>query len=379
MRTMAKQDSCTVGQVADELDRIAPPHLAQSWDNVGLLVGDRRASCEGVLLCIDLTPPVLAEAVRAAARFIFAYHPPLFAPVKRLRADSGGTEAIVHRAIALGMALYASHTALDAAEGGTNDVLAELAGLSATEPFEYVHSPNAQVKLVTFVPAGDLDRVAEAMFAAGAGRIGDYEQCSYRLAGEGTFFGTEGTQPRVGRKGRLERVEEMRLETVVARSRLHEAVAALRTHHPYEEPAFDIYPLEPPPCRGIGRVGTLPAGTRLGVLADRLKRATGSKVATLVGSPKTVVRRAAVCAGAAGRLPLEKPLSTDCDVVITGEMRHHDALTLLRQGKTAVVLGHWESERPVLGVLARRLKRALGAIPVRVSRSDAGPFARVGR
>ena len=371
---MAKRSTFTVGQVADELDRIAPLHLAQSWDNVGLLVGDRRAPCEKVLLCIDLTPPVLAEAVRTAAQFIFAYHPPLFAPVKRLRADEGGTEGLVHRAIALGMALYSSHTALDAAEGGTNDVLARLVGLRATEPFEYVRSPSAQVKLVTFVPPADLERVAEAMFAAGAGHIGDYEQCSYRLAGEGTFFGTESTQPRLGRKGRLERVDEIRIETVVPQNRVPEVVAALREHHPYEEPAFDLYALEAPPCKGIGRVGQLPEGTRLGTLADRLKRATGSKIAMHVGSTRTLVRRAAVCVGAAGRLPLQKPLSADCDVIITGEMRHHDALTLLRANKTAIVLGHWESERPMLPVLAGRLKRALGGLPVRVSRSDASPF-----
>jgi len=160
---MAGHLTLTTGDVADALDRIAPPHLAQSWDNVGLLVGDRRAPCEGILLCIDLTPPVLAEAVRTRCSFVFAYHPPLFRPVNRLLADGGGTEAIVHRAIALGLAVYSSHTALDAAEGGTNDVLADLCGLRETEPFEYVGGPSSQLKLVTFVPPKDLERVAGAL------------------------------------------------------------------------------------------------------------------------------------------------------------------------------------------------------------------------
>lgn len=372
---MAKKKHPTVGDLTEALDQIAPPHLAQSWDNVGLLVGDRRAPCEGVLLCIDLTPPVLAEAIRKRVNFVFAYHPPLFRPISRLRADSGGTDAIVHRAIALGLAVYSSHTALDAAEGGTNDVLASLAGLRETEPFEYVGGGSGNVKVVTFVPAEALDRVAAAMFDAGAGHIGDYEQCSYRLKGEGTFFGTESTQPRVGRKGRLERVQEVRLEMVASRDQAHAVVAALRAHHPYEEPPFDLYPLERAPSKGIGRVGQLPRVVRLSTLTSRLKQATGSRIATHVGSPRTRVRKVAVCVGSAGSLPLEKPLSADCDVVVTGEMRHHDALTLLRQDKAAVVLGHWESERPILPVLARRLKQSFGQVPIQVSRSDAAPFA----
>jgi len=139
---MAKSKSLdvTVGDVAAAMDRIAPPSLAQSWDNVGLLVGDRAAWCDRVLLCIDLTPAVLNEAIAKRCSFVMAYHPPIFRPVARLLADSGGTDAIVHKAIANGIAVYSPHTALDAVPGGTNDVLAGLCGLTEIEPFEYVTS-----------------------------------------------------------------------------------------------------------------------------------------------------------------------------------------------------------------------------------------------
>jgi hypothetical protein len=219
-----------------------------------------------------------------------------------------------------------------------------------------------------------VDAVAFAMAAAGAGRIGGYELCSYRVQGEGTFYGTEGTQPQVGRRGRLEKVPEIRIEMVAPRGRLPEVVNALLRAHPYEEPAYDIYPLAGTPSFGIGRTGLLPAKTTLASLAERLKARTGSQVALVVGNAKTRLSRAAVCVGAAGSLPLEKPRSAGCDVVVTGEIRHHEALALQRLGKTAIALGHWESERPVLQPLAARLGQAVPGLTARVSKKDVGPF-----
>lgn len=373
--TEANANHTTVKDIARAMEAIAPLRLAQLWDNVGLLTGDPGARCRRILLCIDLTPAVLEEAIAGKCECVVAYHPVLFKTVGRLLADSRESDAIVHRAIASGIAIYSPHTALDAADGGTNDVLAGMCKLTDVEPFEYVGGQKSESKLVTFVPEKDLDRVASAMSEAGAGRIGDYEQCSYRIAGEGTFFGTESTNPQVGVKGRLAKVAEVRIEMVVPNRRLPEVIAALRRSHPYEEVAFDVYPLSAEPEIGIGRVGTLPAGTTLGKLADTLIRATKSKVTQIVGPPSAKLKRAAVCVGSAGRLPLEKPRSADCDVIVTGEVRHHDALTLLRHDKTAIALGHWESERPVLPVLARRLKQQLGPIETIISRRDKGPFA----
>ena len=367
----------TIGDVVQVLDEIAPPQLAQSWDNVGLLAGDRSARCKRILLCIDLTPPVLDEAIASNCELIVAYHPPIFRPIARLLADSPDTDAIVHNAIAAGIAIYSPHTALDAAAGGTNDVLAGFCKLTDIEPFEYVQTGPAQSKVVTFVPEADLEKVASALFAAGAGRIGEYEQCSYRVRGQGTFFGTEGANPRVGQRGRLEFVDEVRIEVVAPNARLPEVIAALRASHPYEEPAFDIYPLTVPPQVGIGRVGNLPEGTTLGALARTLARATKSKVASIVGPAGQEVRRAAVCVGAAGRLPFEKPRSRDCEVIVTGEIRHHDALTILRRGVTAIALGHWESERPALSALAARIREALPYAATLISQADVPPFTRV--
>jgi len=380
MSTHRKRTSAglRIGEVVETLGKIAPPWLAQSWDNVGLLAGDPDARCARVLLCIDMTRAVVQEADRIGAGMIVAYHPPIFEPVSRLVASSPGTDALVWLAVSNRIAIYALHTALDAAEGGTNDVLAELCGLGQTAPFEYVPAPGESCKVVVFVPPDCVDRVAEAAFAAGAGRIGQYEKCSFRAAGEGTFFGTEQTSPAVGRKGRLERVEELRLELICPQSSLGDVLDAIRRAHPYEEPAIDAYRLVPGRAKGIGRYGELARPQTLRALARRLKRVLGLRVVQLVGEPDRKVRRVAICAGSAGRLPLEAgPPAAHADVVITGEIRHHDALAYMRCGRGAIALGHWASERPVLDRLAERLRRELPALDVHISRQDGDPFAAV--
>jgi dinuclear metal center YbgI/SA1388 family protein len=356
------------------METIAPTALAQSWDNVGLLAGDATAPLRRVLLAIDLTRAVLEEAVRFRADLLLAYHPPIFKSISSLRAPADGMDALVFNCIREGIAIYSTHTALDAADGGTNDVLASLCGAAKTEPLEYVDKPGAsECKLVTFVPEEHADKVAGSMFAAGAGGIGDYDCCSFRAQGLGTFFGRESTNPAVGKKGRLESVPEIRLETIVPTKRLPEAVAAMRATHPYEEPAFDIYPLQPSPIRGIGRIGPLDKPTTLASLARKLRIATSAANIQLVGEPKQRVERVIVVAGAAGSLPFRIPLSPS-DAIITGEIRHHDALTIRRIGCSAVALGHWASERPVLTLLADRLSTIISTLDLRLSRTDTDPF-----
>ncbi len=363
----------TVSEVCSALESIAPRRLAQKWDNIGLLAGDADAPVSKALLCIDLTPEVATEAIKAGANFLMAYHPPIFKPVSRLTAQSGGPEAAIFRCIANGIAVYSTHTALDAADGGTNDVIANLCGITETDPLEYTPRGAADCKIVTFVPAKDVESVASAMFKQGAGRIGDYEQCSYRISGQGTFFGTDSTNPSTGKRGRLEHVDEVRLEVVCPQSRVPQVTAAMCAAHPYEEVAYDVYPTQAHMERGIGRVGQLPRPVALETLARKLKQATGAPSTHIVGSAKQKVTRAVIVVGAAGSLPFSIPLGKT-DVIITGEIRHHDALTIRRQPCNAIALGHWSSERPTLQHLAKRLATLTSGISYKVSRSDCEPF-----
>lgn len=364
----------TVADFCRVMEVIAPTALAQHWDNVGLLAGDPTGTITKAMLCIDLTPEVVDDAITQHANIVMAYHPPIFKPIARLCANSADTDAAVFRCITHGISIYSTHTALDAADGGTNDVIARLCGIEATAPLEYVDRPGSrESKVVTFVSEKDVEAVAEAMFATGGGRIGDYTRCSYRVDGQGTFFGGETTNPTLGERGRMEFIDEVRIETVVPNAALPDVIAALVNAHPYDEPAYDIYPLSSPPVRGIGRVGCLPQPVLLKKLAQRLKRKTRATNVQIVGDTEENVSRAVVVVGAAGSLPFKIGVGTG-DVIITGEIRHHDALTIRRHGCSAIALGHWASEHPTLAVLADRLSAALTGITVSVSSADSDPF-----
>ncbi len=367
----------SVGDFCATMQAIADPALAQSWDNVGLLAGDINCKAHRILACIDLTPPVVDEAIQGKFDLVLAYHPPIFKPISSLRADSTETDSMVFDCIRAGIAIYATHTALDAADGGTNDVIAELCGIHHTEPLEYVDAPGVdQRKVVVTVPSKQVDEVAAAMFQAGAGHIGEYSHCSFRNPVQGTFWGSDSTNPALGKRGGLEYVDELRLETVVPANCLPGVIAALIQAHPYEEPAFDIYPLQPKPVRGIGRVGELLKPVTLASLGRSLKKKTRAKCVQIVGAPDQEIRRATIVVGAAGNLPFRNHLDSH-DVIITGEIRHHDALTIERRGCSAIALGHWTSEHPVLARLAKRIEDLAPGTTVAISKSDHEPFTPV--
>lgn len=362
-----------LSSLIETLDRIAPPHLAEPWDNVGLLVGDPRQAVSRVMLTIDYTPLVAEEARDAKCDAVVAYHPPIFDAVKRVTA--AGVTSLVYDAVRRGVAIYSPHTALDLADGGTNDVLADAIAMADRQPLKIREGKAKEYKLVTFVPADALERVSRALFDAGAGRIGDYSCCSFRSPGKGTFFGEAGTSPAVGQAGRMEEVEEVKVETVVPIDRADAVVAALRRAHPYEEPAFDLQTLAAPPqAVGLGRVGKLPGEATVDMLANMLKRAIGVDRLLLAGDERKLVKRVAVCAGACGGDLLSAAIERKVDLYITGEMRHHDALRAIRHDVAVICTLHSNSERATLARLAARISEAHPDLPVQASRLDRDPF-----
>lgn len=226
----------TVGRVEQGLNSLLNSRLAESWDNVGLLIGDRSRVVRRMLLCVDMTRPVLKEARAKRIDFVLAYHPPIFEPLRSMLAD---TQCNIYQAVQAGLAVYAIHTAFDMILGGTSDALADVVGMEDRKPITpTVRSDRS--KLVVFVPQDHVEQVASAVFEAGGGVIGDYTRCSFRTGGSGTFLGSDATTPAVGRSGRFETVAETRLEIVVDNSKLPDTVRRMKRVHPYEEPAFDI-------------------------------------------------------------------------------------------------------------------------------------------
>ncbi|HXE51500.1 MAG TPA: Nif3-like dinuclear metal center hexameric protein [Tepidisphaeraceae bacterium] len=356
--------------VIDVLERIAPTRYAESWDNVGLLAGDPQQDVSAALLAIDYTCEVAQERKSLACDLVIAYHPPIFQAVKRLTAGS-----TVFDAIRSGVAIYSPHTALDVADGGTNDVLCEVLGVSKRSPLKLLETKATQYKLVTFVPESAVEKVSRALFDAGAGRIGQYSWCSFRSAGTGTFFGEEGSNPTIGQSGRLERAPEIRLETVVAISRLGAVIDGLRQSHPYEEPAFDLNQLAAPPEGvGIGRIGDFDQPVERSELIARIKAGLELSHVLVAGPLEGKVKRAAACAGACGDL-LNDAIAQKADLYLTGEMRHHDAIKAAAAGMTVVCTLHSNSERLTLRRLKQRLEEAAPGLAVHLSRSDRDPFA----
>lgn len=359
-----------VREIAAVLAELAPPGLAAEWDNVGLLLGDADSRARTLLLCIDLTAEVLAEARRKKIDMVMAYHPVIFKPVGRITAE---TSPVLWQAARQGVAVYSMHTALDAAPGGTNDTLAEMLDLREVRPLEPAE-PAPECKVVTFLPADDLRAVSEAAFEAGAGRIGQYARCAFRSPGVGQFLGRDGTNPTVGQAGRLETVEEMRLE-MIAPADVAEAVrAAIRDAHSYEEPPVDVYPLRSPAGElGMGRVGTLPRPIKLPTLIRRVKQGLGVNGLLQAGPAEATIGTVAVSAGSAGGM-WKAARAAGADAYLTGEMRHHDALAAAAAGLAVLCVGHSNSERITLGKLAERIAERLDGLRVELSQADRDPF-----
>jgi dinuclear metal center YbgI/SA1388 family protein len=361
--------------VEARLNETLRPELAQGWDNVGLLVGDPGAAVRRLMLCIDLTPAVLREAQARRTELVLAYHPPIFEPVKSVRSDR---QEVIYQAIRSNIAIYSIHTALDVLPGGTSDALADLVDLIDRKPVDLVEKTGGgtKSKLVVFVPyeIKVVEKVSLAIFRAGAGRIGEYSCCSFLAAGNGTFLGSEKTHPAVGKAGQFETVEEMRIEVVVENRVLPEVVRALKAAHPYEEPAYDIYPLAKVAGEelGLGRIGRLAKPMDLKTIAARIKGRTGLKHLQIVDGGKKKLSRVAVGPGSCGKM-LEA-LEGKIDLFITGEVRHHGALAAVGKGTSVICLGHGNSERIALKGLQHLLKSSLPGLDISISNRDADPL-----
>jgi len=361
----------TVAAVVGFLEEFAPPRLAAEWDNVGLLLGDRQARVKRIMTCLTVTPESAAEAVEAKAQLIVTHHPILFRPVKRL--TTGNPEGrMLLSLIRAGVAVYSPHTAFDNTRGGINDAIVRRLGRVGVGPLRRGEGPR-QCKVIVFVPDKDLASVSDAMFAAGAGHVGEYKECSFRLAGSGTFFGSDASQPTVGQKGRREDVSEWRLEVVCPESSVETVVAAMRKVHSYEEPAYDVYPLRPAASKlGEGRLGRLPQPAPLGEFARAVKAALAAALVQTVGDPLASVQRVAIVCGAGGEF-LHDAVRVRADVLLTGEMRFHDYLAAQAQELALVLPGHYATERFGVEELATRLQEQWKDVEVWPSRRERDP------
>ncbi len=357
-----------------EIEKVCPPLLAQSWDNVGLLVGTAEKHTKNVLMAIDVTRAVLEEAKKLKCNFIISYHPVIWDGLKKVADVSSG--ALVYELIRSNISVYSIHTSLDVIDGGVNDGLAEILGIENPEPIgDFVQMPGKEMyKIVVFIPSDKVNEVSQAIFDAGAGSIGNYTNCGFNSHGIGTFIPREGSKPAIGKRNKLEKVNEIKFETVVLEGRIEAVVKAMRDSHPYEEPAFDVIRLSDVENKfGLGRMGSLKKPTKMNELIGNIKRVTGSKAIGIVGPKNRTVKKAAVCAGICGKI-LNQVISAQCDLYLTGELKHHEALAAQEAGLTAICLSHSVSERFMLKKLAKKLKKPFNGVEINISKKDKDPF-----
>ncbi|MDR1602588.1 MAG: Nif3-like dinuclear metal center hexameric protein [Tannerella sp.] len=358
-----------IKNILTEIERLAPLPLQEGFDNAGVQTGDVEQEATGALLCLDVTENVVDEATVKGCNLIVSHHPLLFKPIKSLTGNTYVERCLI-KACKRDLVIYAAHTNLDNAYGGVNYRLAEQIGLQHVS----ILSPqkNVLLKLVVFVPEAHAEAVRNALFKAGAGHIGNYDSCSFNLAGEGTFRAGENARPFCGEIGNLHREKEIRIETILPVFRKNAVIRALLSVHPYEEPAFDLYPLSNTwIAAGSGIIGELPESENARDFLLRIKthfRADSVRHSAFTGKP---VRKVAVCGGS-GAFLIPEAIAAGADVFITGEAKYNDFYDVKNKIILAVI-GHYETEICTNDIFFDVISKKFPTFAVQISNTDSNP------
>jgi dinuclear metal center YbgI/SA1388 family protein len=338
------------------INKIAPMVLAEAWDNPGLQIGDPTAEVTRIMVALDPTPNVIDSAITASCQLLVTHHPLIFKPLKSI-STATPRGALILKAIKGGLSIVSLHTNYDIASGGLNDLLASKIGLSSCVPLK-VTIAREFVKLVVFVPVGNLEQLRSALLPFAA-LLGKYRDCSFSAGGDGTFTPLEGAEPFTGTVGVLAKVHEERLELLIERVQLPRAVKALLAVHPYEEPAFDIYPvLNEGDKLGLGRIGRLLEPLTLAEYAGQLRKVLSAPSLRFVGDPAARISKVALCSGSGASL-LHDAARSGADVLVTGDVKYHEARDAEDMGLALIDAGHYPTEIIMVHEMTERLGQAL--------------------
>jgi len=354
---MAKQKKPRLAELVGLLNSLYAPALAEDWDNVGLQIGDPNSEVERILVCLDAEEPALLAAQQQQAQLVISHHPLLFKPLKRLT-PSDEVGRVLFRAIRNEIAVYSAHTNLDRAADGLNDWLATRLGLENCQPVERPQTAG-YYKLVVFVPRGHEAELMEALFTVGAGHVGEYDHCSFRSEGTGSFRGGEDSDPFIGQPGKHQEAAEFRLETIVPGAKLAKVLARMLKTHPYEEVAYDLIPLANTRGDiGLGRIGRLPEEIDLQQFAEQVREKLNVAAVRLVGEAGQKVKKIAVCGGSGSSL-LSEALRQGADCLVTGDVKFHEAQRARAEGLALIDAGHFGTEQFMVAELSARLRKVL--------------------
>jgi dinuclear metal center YbgI/SA1388 family protein len=342
-----------IKEVLSHLEHRFPLDYQEDFDNCGVQCGDVQREITGVLVCFDMSDETIDEAIALNANLVISHHPLMLKKGIRKIEPTNRVGRILCKALEHKMVLYSMHTNLDSAPGGVNDLFAQKLGLqnvSVLSPLD-----GGLCKIAFFVPQSHQGIVQDALFAAGCGKLGKYEKCAYQLEGHGCFMPTKAADPFIGQPGRMEFVEETRVEMVFPAARQRKVIEALYASHPYEEPAFDIYKLENPSrTAGLGRVGNLPQPVDAERFLKSLKSTFGVAAIRYYGNIDQPVRRVALCGGG-GSSFIADALAAGADIYVSGDIKYHDFHTADKRMIIADI-GHLESEQFMKEIIVNELK-----------------------
>jgi len=351
------------------LEEYAPLSLQEPYDNSGLLIGTESQTISKALITLDVTDAVMDEAITEKCNLIIAHHPLIFKDIKSLTGKNY-VEKLIVKAIKNDISIYAIHTNLDNVWKGVNGMLAEKLGLTNTKILSV--NDKGLKKLVTFCPVEHANKVRKAMFDAGAGYIGNYDNCSYNITGEGTFRGMEGTEPFVGKKGALHFEKEIRIETIVPDYKTGKVIQAMLAAHPYEEVAYDIYSLDNSDARiGAGMIGELQKETDPVTFLKHIKSILNSKIIKHSPPVDRKIKRIAICGGS-GSFLIHRAFSAGADIFITGDVKYHDFFEYNGQMIIADA-GHYETEQFTKELLHTVLKEKFPTFALLISQAVTNP------
>jgi dinuclear metal center YbgI/SA1388 family protein len=357
--------------IVAHLESIVPLSYQESYDNAGLIVGDKNQDVSSALITLDVTEEVIREAIQNNCALIISHHPFIFKGIKRIT-GSNEVERCLIKAIQNNIAIYAAHTNLDSITGGVNSKICEKLGLKNCRILAPVK--NQLLKIITYVPEDHIEPVRSALFAAGAGVIGNYDQCSYSGSGQGTFRGNEESNPFVGSKEELHTEKEFRLETIVPRHLTSKVIAALLASHPYEEVAYDLVPLENEfNTIGAGMIGELEIPVDEVDFLNSVKGLFGCNMIRHTALLNRKISKIAVCGGS-GNFLVAKAMLEGADLFISSDFKYHD---FFEADKRIVLadIGHYESEQFTKEVLKEIVLKKFPTFALRLSDVKTNPVS----
>ncbi len=327
------------------LDNWAKPYLIDDWDNTGFQIGDPNKKVKKILIALDLDRKVLEKAIRTKTDMIITHHPIIFKPLNRIT-TTNYQEKLIYDTIKEEIVVYNAHTNLDLATGGVNDIFAELLGLKDLDVLNTSYI-EPLYKMSVFVPKSHSDKVRNALGEAGAGWIGNYSHCTYNVKGVGTFIPKVGTNPFIGESNKLEKVDEIKIETIVEEKNLNKVLNKMIKAHPYEEAAYDIYPLRNKGKKyGYGRVGNIEEMTLKSFL-DLVKEKLAIDPIKVYGYNDKTIKRVALCGGS-GASFIQDAYNKEADVYVTGDIKYHDAQLGHQLDLIVVDANHYDTEKIIL-------------------------------